>query len=215
MEIAPSVYQINNTFVFQYLILHNSDLILIDTGINGNHKKILSTIKTLGRSPLDLKKIIITHADGDHFGGLAELQNSTKAVAYAAPIEADAIQAGRSSRPLNPSGIQKMLFSLVAPLVKSQPARIDTRLSGNESFDVLGGLQVIPTPGHTPEHISLYSSSTGILFAGDSIQIVRGEPQASARGNTWNIAKAEESFHKQIDLQPSLILAGHGTWKKK
>lgn len=215
MEIAPSVHQINNTFVFQYLIVINSDLLLIDTGIGGNHKRIISTIKNLGYSPAALKKIIITHADGDHFGGLAELQKLTQAISYSTSIEADAIRAGRSSRPLKPKGIQKMLFGLVVPMIKSQPARIDTLLTGDESFDVLGGLQVILTPGHTPGHISLFSPSTGILFAGDSIQVVRGEPRPSVRGNTWDMAKAEESFHKQLNLHPEMILAGHGTWKKK
>ncbi len=99
--------------------------------------------------------------------------------------------------------------------MKSQPARIDKLLDEGESFDFLGGLVVLSTPGHTPGHISLYSRSTGILFAGDSIQIVNNEPRPSARGNTWDIAKADESFQKEMELKPDWILAGHGTWQKK
>jgi glyoxylase-like metal-dependent hydrolase (beta-lactamase superfamily II) len=210
----PDIHIIKQIFVNQFLIAGPEGLLLIDTGIGGNTKQILKIINQLGFNPGDLKKIIITHADGDHYGSLADIKKNTQAISYAHPIEADAIKLGISSRVLEPHGLQKVLFSLVRPLMKTQPATIDRLLQGGETFDTLGGLRVINTPGHTPGHLSLFSPSTGVLFAGDSITISAGVPQPSAKGNTWDMAIAEQSFKQQMDLNPTAIYAGHGIWEK-
>jgi glyoxylase-like metal-dependent hydrolase (beta-lactamase superfamily II) len=213
MEIYPGVYQIHQMFVNLYLVIGPDGLLLVDTGLGGSRGRVLSAIQEAGKTPADLKTIVITHADGDHFGGLNDLQRITQASAWASPVEAEAIRRGTSSRQLTPAGLQRMLFRLVAPLIKSRPARIDATLAEGQSFNVLGGLQALATPGHTPGHTSLFSPSTGVLFAGDSIQVIAGVPQPSGAGNTWNIQKAQESFERQIALKPALILAGHGVWK--
>jgi glyoxylase-like metal-dependent hydrolase (beta-lactamase superfamily II) len=215
MEIYPNVVQIHQMMVNLYLVVDASGLLLIDSGLKGSQGRILQALQDSGHSLAELKSILITHADGDHYGGLAELQLNSQAIAYANPIEAQAIRAGTSSRPLNPRGLLKVLFALAAPLFKSQPGRIDASLVDGQEFNALGGLKVIATPGHTPGHTSLFSPSTGVLFAGDSIQIVGGNPQPSGAGNTWNAEKAAVSFRLQMALKPSLILAGHGTWKEK
>lgn len=214
MEIYPNVFQIHQMFVNLYLVVDSTGLVLIDTGLNGSKKRILQALQVSGHSLQELKSILITHADGDHYGGLADLQKDSQAVAYADPVEAQAIRTGVSSRPLDPNGgLQKMLFGLVAPLFKSQPGRIDANLADGQVFPALGGLRVLATPGHTPGHTSFYSPSSGVLFAGDSIQVLDGQPQPSGAGNTWNAAKAADSFQLQMALKPKLILAGHGTWK--
>jgi glyoxylase-like metal-dependent hydrolase (beta-lactamase superfamily II) len=215
MEIAPGVQQIKAGFVNLFLFSGPDGLLLIDTGLNGSHKRVLAQIQQMGASPQALKTILITHADGDHFGGLAGLQASTPATAWANPIEAAAIQAGQSSRVIKARGIAQVLFKLVLPLFKASPARIDQPLNGGEEFAVLGGLKAIPTPGHTPGHVSFYSASRKVLFAGDSIQIKGGNPVPSAGANTWDVAKAQASFQLQMALEPNLILAGHGIWTRK
>ncbi len=214
MEIAPGIYQIKAGFVNMYLIPGSTGLLLIDTGLKGSHKQVLQYIQSLDASPQELKQILITHADGDHFGGLLALQTATNAAAWASQIEAAAIRAGKSSRALKPRGISKLFYALLSPLFKSSPASIDSYLNGGEEFAVLGGLKALPTPGHTPGHVSFFSASRKVLFAGDSIQMIAGQPAPSSGPNTWDAAKAEASFQLQMDLNPDFILAGHGTWHK-
>jgi glyoxylase-like metal-dependent hydrolase (beta-lactamase superfamily II) len=42
-------------------------------------------------------------------------------------------------------------------------------LSDGDVLPVAGGIQVIHTPGHTPGHISLLHSDSGVLITGDAI----------------------------------------------
>jgi glyoxylase-like metal-dependent hydrolase (beta-lactamase superfamily II) len=214
MEIFPGVHLLKNIFVNFFLIVDQDHLTLIDTGISGNGFRILSYIKNLGLKPDTLTRIIITHSDGDHYGSLAQIQKLISTETYASQVEAEAIRLGNSSRKLKPSGIQSVLYDLVRPLVKSKPAKVDQYLLNEQIFPILGGLQVINTPGHTPGHISLFSASTGILFAGDSINVARGKLAPSSGANTWDLHQAELSFQIQIKLDPAIVCAGHGFWRK-
>ena len=73
MEIILNVHLITATFVNMYLIVDPDGLTLIDTGMSGSEKRILKYTADLGRAPSDVRRIIITHSDADHVGGLAAL----------------------------------------------------------------------------------------------------------------------------------------------
>ena len=193
-----------------YLIVDPDGLTLIDAGLARSGKKILRHIAELGHSPGDLRRIIITHADGDHVGGLAALKEASGARVYASPVEAEAIAAGRMSRELKLRGVQKWLYGLVSPLFKARPAAVEELVSDGQELPVLGGLRVVETPGHTPGHISLFAPSAGILFTGDSL-ISDGERLRPSQGiNTWDEARAAESVKRQAALNPHIVCAGHG-----
>ena len=156
MEIIPNVHLIPNTIANPYLLIDPDGLTLIDAGLPGSHRKILRYLASLGYAPGDLKRILITHADFDHVGGLAPLKAATGARVYASPVEAQAMAEGHASRPLKPrSAITRLLFDLMAGLFKPAPVQADELLSDGQILPVLGGLRVIETPGHTPGHISL------------------------------------------------------------
>jgi glyoxylase-like metal-dependent hydrolase (beta-lactamase superfamily II) len=162
-----------------------------------------------------LRLILITHADGDHYGGLAALKAlATKAVICASQPEADAMAEGRMSRELITKGIQKFLYNLISPMFKSTPVKVDRVIKPGDSFDWLGGLVALDSKGHTPGHLSFYSKSTGILFAGDSV-LVHGDKLVPAHGSKcWDQALGKKAFDRQLALKPIAILGGHGIWVK-
>ena len=211
MEIIPNVHLIPKTVANPYLLIDPDGLTLIDAGLPGSHKKILRSMAGLGYAPGDLKRILITHADFDHVGGLAPLKKATGARIYASPVEAQALAEGRASRPVKPRRmITRLLFGLMGGLFKPARIQVDELVTDGQVLPVLGGLRVLETPGHTPGHISFYSASTGILFCGDSIVSGENGLRGSSGANNWDQANSDESVRKQAALGARILCSGHG-----
>jgi len=212
MKIIDNVYIVPKIVANPYIIVEDDGLTVIDAGLPRSEKKILAFIESLGKSAGDVKRIIITHADLDHFGGLAALQRASGARTYASQIEADAIAKGESSRELAPKGfsLRRVLFAIIGPLMKATPVQVDEIIAEGQTLPILGGLQVLETPGHTPGHISLYAPVAGILFCGDSMVSDETGLQGSRRGVTWDETRARESERKQAGLGARIVCTGHG-----
>ncbi len=210
------VIQVPPTVSHQYLVAGKNGFLLIDTGLSNNYTHLTKYLRTQKIDLASLEMAVITHADGDHFGCLAALQQSSPSlVGVASKIEAEAIRKGESSRPMKSHGARQVFTSLVAPLFLSKPARIDRILAEGDTLPFLGELEVIDSRGHTPGHISLWSASTRTLFAGDSIKIKLNALLPSSGANPWDEALAIQSFEKQIALKPDRIYAGHGVWLRE
>lgn len=210
MQIVPGVHVIPGVVVNVYLIVEADGLTLVDVGLRGNEKKILNYVAGLGRAPDALKRIVITHSDGDHVGALAALKAATGARVYASAVEAEAIAAGRVSRPLKVGGLLKLLMGITQPWFKADPAQVDELVAEGQVLPVLGGLRVVETPGHTPGHVSYFAPSAGILFVGDSLVSRGGELHPSHGMNTWDEARALESVRLQAGLGARIVCPAHG-----
>ncbi len=211
MEIIPNVHIISGGMVNCYLIVDADGLTLIDTGLPGNAKRVLQYVGGLGCKPGDVKRIIITHADGDHVGSLAALKAATGAYVYANAAEAEAIAAGRSSRDLKADHLLlKLVFAITGRLFKASPAQVDELVTEGQVLPVLGGLRVVETPGHTPGHISLFAPSADILFVGDSLVSDKNGLRGSRGANTWDQDKANAAVRKQAALGARIVCSGHG-----
>jgi glyoxylase-like metal-dependent hydrolase (beta-lactamase superfamily II) len=81
MKVIDNVFVVPGVIANSYLIVDPDGLTIIDAGLPRSEKKILSYIASLGKSARDVKRIIITHADIDHFGGLASLQKGASFLA--------------------------------------------------------------------------------------------------------------------------------------
>ena len=166
----------------------------------------------LGKSAQDVKRILITHSDIDHVGSLKALQQATGARTYASQIEAQAIAVGKVSREITPTGFsfRRILFALLRPFFKVAPFEVDEIVTDGQILPILGELQVLDTPGHTPGHISFYSPSTGVLFCGDSMVVDENKLQGSRPGVTWDAESATRSVQKQSTLGAKTVCSGHG-----
>lgn len=193
--------------VLHYFVETAEGLVLIDAGLPSNDLAIMGALSAMGKNPPDLLGLLITHADGDHYGAAASLRVTWAVDVFAGAIEADSMRKGQSSRPLNMQGLQGFLFGLVAPMFRSGPTEVDSILTPGER---VFGLTVLATPGHTPGHISFWEPEERVLFAGDSIQIQRGRPAPSSGGNTWDTALARRSYEEQMALNPAYLCCGHG-----
>ena len=212
MKILDNVFLVPGVVANPYILVDSDGLTIIDTGLPRSERKILAYVASLGSSAHDVKRILLTHSDLDHVGGLAALHKLTGARTYASRIEADAIAAGKSSRQINISGfsVRRLMFTLLRPFMKAAPFQVDEVLTDGQILPALGGLRVIDTSGHTPGHISLFAPAAGILFCGDSLVTDENGIHGSRPGLTWDDAKAREAERKQAALGAHIVCSGHG-----
>jgi glyoxylase-like metal-dependent hydrolase (beta-lactamase superfamily II) len=212
MRIIENVYAIPRVMANSYLLVDPDGLTIIDTGMPFSEKRTLKYITRLGKSAQEIKRILITHADLDHYGCLAALHKASGARIYAGRTEADAMAVGKSSRPVNRSvgHFQRFVITLMGRLLRPTPITVDEFLVEGQVLPVLGGLHVVETPGHAPGHLSYFAPSASILFCGDSMRSDGRGFRGSRSRNNWDQSVADTSVRKQKGLCAQIVCPGHG-----
>jgi len=211
VKIIDNVFVVPEVAANTYIIVDADGLTLIDAGLPRSQRKILDFVAGLGKSAHDIKRILITHADWDHIGGLAALHRATGARTYAGKIEAEAMAAGRPSRSTRLPPSTPPIRRLMRHFMKPRPFRVEEILTDGQILqEVLGGLRVIDTAGHSPGHISLFAPSRGILFCGDSMVTDENGIHGSRPIFTWDEAMAKEAVRRQAALGARIVCSGHG-----
>jgi glyoxylase-like metal-dependent hydrolase (beta-lactamase superfamily II) len=210
MQIADGVFVVPDVAANTYVIVDVDGLTLIDAALPRSRDKILRFISSLGRSAREVKRILLTHADWDHVGSLSALQKATGARTYASRIEAEAIAAGRSSRPTKLPASTSLVRRLMRRFMSPRPFLVDEILEDGQVLPVLGGLQVVDTAGHCPGHVSFFSPSTGILFCGDSMVTDDQGIHGSRPIFTWDLVMAQNAVKKQASFGARIVCSGHG-----
>ncbi len=185
-----------------YLVREDDGLTLVDTALRAADEIIVAARQAGG----ELKRIALTHGHGDHVGSLDALKEQLGDAVQVLMPELDArILAGEDV-----TGGQKVPGSW--PKLKTVP---DVRLNGG---DRVGSLQVISTPGHTPGHVSFLDTRDRSVIVGDTLTSF-GSLQVSnhfywrfplAAMATWDKTKDVESARAIRELDPSLLVVGHG-----
>jgi len=207
---AVQVEQVRNGFVNLYLIREPAGLSLVDAGTAGGPRHVERALRRRGHQLAELRHILITHADPDHIGGAADLRALSGAALYAGQIEAEAMARGRASRDPKSTPLTAPLFGLMNRLTPIRPVEATHILQPGDELPILGGLQVIATPGHTPGHLSFFAPAYGVLFAGDSMTAFGGRLSFVDGPVTWDYARGRESVRLQAELQPGMVCCGHG-----
>jgi len=211
MKITDNVHLVPGVAANIYLITDPDGLTLIDAGLPLTARKILGFIESLGHSARDVRRILITHADWDHIGGLAALRKATGARTYASRIEAAAMAAGRPSRPTKVSPGTPLIRRLMRSFMKPRRFDVDEVLTDGQVLPaVLGGLRVVDSAGHCPGHISFLAPSAGILFCGDSMVTDEQGIHGSRPIFTWDETMAKAAVKRQAALGARILCSGHG-----
>jgi glyoxylase-like metal-dependent hydrolase (beta-lactamase superfamily II) len=200
LEIAPGVYEIALTRVRVHVIAE-ARLTLIDAGLVRSGPRIERGIAALGRSIDELARIVCTHCHPDHAGGALELlRDDVELLMHPADLARVGVTAGQALR--SPS--RGRLFAAMTPA----PSHA-VPINDGDVLPVLGGLQVIHTPGHTPGSICLYAPRDGLLFVGDVLQARFGRVGFASRLYSDDYAAARASVERLADLDVETIVFGH------
>jgi glyoxylase-like metal-dependent hydrolase (beta-lactamase superfamily II) len=207
LEIVEGVYRAdeassNIAHSNVYFIVNGGKITVIDTGTSGNAKKIVDNLEKLGHHAGDVSTIILTHFHMDHVGSAKDLKEATGAQLAASAIDGEVISGAKTyPKPKN------LLMRAATSLIKSSPVPVDVTLKDG---DVIAGLKVIATPGHTEGSIMLLDEDRKVLFAGDTLRLDGEKVVTGPKQFVWNENKEKESIRKVADLDFEVLLPGHG-----
>lgn len=173
-------------------------LVLLDVGPRGAVDSLETHLRTLGYELTDVWLVILTHHDGDHAGGLAELLERVDATVATHREEVPYITGERD--PIKGDGD------------RYPPVHVDLELTGGVRIPTLAGpMDVVETPGHTPGHVSLYFPAGKLLIAGDALVADGDEPLAGPKPHfTPDMDRATESVGTLAELEVEHTLCYHG-----
>lgn len=225
-QVAQGVWGFRSGFTNIYLIANRKSIskgwILVDTGAKGNAPKIVALAEHLfgGMPPL---AIVLTHGHPDHAGSVEELLGYWEVPVYAHALEIPYLTGLSEYAPLDGT-VGNGLAGFLSVFFPRKPINLGKKVKPIDLAEGLAELpewKVIPTPGHTPGHISLFFPLNTTLIAGDAfattnsgslihmlanIKKLSGPPMYSTPD--WIAAK--ESVRKLAALQPRIVAAGHG-----
>lgn len=190
-----------------YLWDWGDGITVVDTGIAGSDTAIVQALGEIGRTPGDVKEIVLTHFHDDHRGGAAALAARTGATVIAGRADAPVI---RGEQPQPPPVLTEAEQTLAATVIPKVPpaAPVAVQREVEDGARTAGGGVIVEVPGHTPGSIALHLPRQGVLFTGDTIASVDGVPILGV----FNIdrAGAIASLRKQARLSFEIGCVGHG-----
>jgi glyoxylase-like metal-dependent hydrolase (beta-lactamase superfamily II) len=205
MELRPGLHHLSARGANIYLCEDDDGVTVIDTGPPWSTDVVLRYAGRLRYRPEAIVRILLTHADFDHAGSAAQLQAVTGATVLGSA--ATLALAGRGEAP--PHGDAWLMRVLGRIGYRPVPPDQTESIEEGQNLPVLGNLRVLATPGHTPDHVSFYHESHGVLFAGDALFNVAGL-RAGPRFLSRDPAAARASARRLLALAPAIIACGHG-----
>jgi len=137
------------------------DVTLVDTGLPVNYPSMRSELESAGYEPGDLDRVLLTHYDLDHVGGLGRLQ----------PLDCPVFM-GQRDVALARGEWDPPLFHhkgafhrLVRPVFDLDGVDLRPVADGQQ----VGGFTAHHTPGHNPGHVVYLHEGFDAAFLGDLV----------------------------------------------
>jgi len=171
-----------NRTIYPTLIWDDDSVVLVDAGVTNSLPEIKKAMEDANVPFEKLNKIIVTHQDIDHIGGIKGILDELPEVKVLAHEEDKPyIQGEKKLIRLN-SNFMNRINSLpkeerekILDMFENVHVEVNMTLTDGEELTYCGGIIVIHTPGHTPGHICLYHKKTKTLIVGDAMNVVDGQ----------------------------------------
>lgn len=179
-----------------YLLTEGGQTLLIDPGFweDGEYESVISQIENENMS---LHAVVLTHAHVDHVLGLHKVLDNFEVPVYLSD---------KDRYLWNNFASQAAMFGFQTQGFSFDPKSIEIQSNwqiGNFEFDVRY------TPGHAPDHISLYSPEEKTVIAGDAL-FKEGIGRTDLYKGDFDTL--EQSIQKQLYTLPddTVVYPGHG-----
>ncbi len=179
MQITPHIHAIWLPFAIQtapdvtierfvnVFLITGRSLTLIDTGVAGCERQIFEYVRTIGRDPLEITRVLLTHSHPDHIGAARAIREATGCCIAAHAAEQAWIEnVNLQCRERPVPGFHALVGGPV-PLSHTLDDGEVLALDGDHNLDLI----VLHTPGHSAGSVSFLMKSEGVLFTGDAVPV--------------------------------------------
>ena len=183
MEVAEGVHRIDTPLGERinslYLVVDDDAGVLFDTGVDHTARDHVAPY--LAQHGLDASRVrfvVVSHADVDHFGGVASIRELLPHAVLACHrgdaelIESYAAYEARRARGFrDPWGIDEDEAVLAWTREVTREAPLDVHLTGGERIRVGASraVEVVHAPGHSRGHLALWDEVTRSLVVADAV----------------------------------------------
>jgi glyoxylase-like metal-dependent hydrolase (beta-lactamase superfamily II) len=205
-RLADGVWWFDLQGVNAYLV-DDDEVTLVDTGMPWHASEIRAGIERVVGSLSAVDRVLMTHFDFDHVGGLNGLVDGGLDAPVAIGVD-DEPYLARRERPVWHN--RKGLFQRVTDITRDAPA---VPLEPVEDGDTVGGFDVYHTPGHTPGHTAFVDESRSLALVGDLVRERGGEFRVPPWFLNYDQQEAEASLQSYVERAPAVdvVCQGHGT----
>jgi glyoxylase-like metal-dependent hydrolase (beta-lactamase superfamily II) len=201
--LAPGVWRLKE-LPAPSINVYLAEDVLIDAGRRWDRRRIFAEIE--GR---ELSLLALTHAHPDH-QGVAKDVCEARGIPLA--CHADDVDAMEGRRPLQEAAPGNLVNKAFGKLWSGPPYKVERVLAEG---DEVAGFRVVHAPGHSRGEVIFFREHDRVAICGD---VIRNMSYATALPGikeppdifTVDPAENRRSIRKLAELNPSLILPGHG-----
>jgi glyoxylase-like metal-dependent hydrolase (beta-lactamase superfamily II) len=185
-------------------LVDDGALTLVDAGMPWHSSRLARAISQVG-SVGDIERVLVTHFDIDHVGGLGRL-GGLDATVYVGAEDAPYLRG--DERP--PWSNRKGVLQRALDLTRSTP---DLPVEAVEDGDTVSSFTAYHTPGHTPGHTAFVSEELSVGLLGDLVVESDGRYELPPWYLNYDGDRARESLVDFADRAGDFAVAcqGHGT----
>lgn len=221
-RIAPDVGWLPISFTNVYFLGRpGGEWVLVDAGLPGRAREIIAAAEARFGAGARPGAILLTHGHFDHSGSALALADEWEVPIYAHKLELPYLT-GKSKYP-RPDPTIGGAIAFLSRFMPAGAANLKGRIRQLKRGEVprITGWQWLPTPGHSPGHVSFFRESDRVVIAGDALAtmdmdswsgLLSGKQNLSRAGAPFNVdwSATHASVKEIAALRPNVVAAGHG-----
>lgn len=203
-KLAEGVWNIDLPGTNAYVVEDGDTTTLVDAGFPWQADRVADALQVAAGGAEGIDRILVTHFDIDHVGGLSGI-DGLDAPVYAGEPDAGYVAGTTKPSPRSRKGLMQRLMNW---RYTPPTGAVSTVADG----DTVGGFECYHTPGHTSGHIVYIHEERSIALLGDLVRSTNGGFKAVPWFMSDDGSAIRRSIHSLADRAPPFEIgaAGHG-----